>query len=322
MENPKPYPLKIVVGVLIVIVLIILAVAYLPFLSGIRSWWGTLGAPEAVKNAAYLDVEDGKGVLYIVGGLGVRKVSYEGYSVIDYVHTKDIEVALLEASDGSVDLYEVSGDMPVRLTKDGTVKGSLDVSSDGTQIAYASKTRTLPLPTGATVEDALYNLGEWDVYVFNEGAVAGEKVGPGNHPRFYKEGLFYPALAGFVYRIAGEDGYNETDKGSVVQDETTYRITRLPIFSEDGFMAFPNPVVSAYDALQIQDVSPLSVAAAPENPLMVPEGTKDISMYKDETYVLMRSAGSTGVFRLTEGAPEPVLMFPNGVSPERIIQYR
>ncbi len=312
--DSKPASFRVLLSVIILIVVVVLAVAYLPFLSGVRSWWGIVTAPSEVRSVAYIGSEDGVGVAYTAGFLGLSKHSFEGYSVVDYATSGKLAVAILE-NNGAYDLYDVSEAAPVKLSNDGKEKGSMDLSEDGMTIAYAQKDRDLPLPVGATEADNIYNLGEWSVYVYDIAIGKGHLVGPGNHPRFYAEGLFYPTPYGFMYRVPGDDGYNETDQGGVIEDSTAFRVLGASV-SPDGRYAFYNPLLPAYDVLRIESIEPLSIVAAPENPLPVSSGVRDIVLGKNANFVLMSGAQGTGVSRLTKDVPATVFMFPSAFTPE------
>lgn len=311
--DSKPASFRVLLSILILIVLVVLAVAYLPFLSGVRSWWGIVTAPAEVRTAAYLGTEDGVGVAYTAGLFGLTKHSYDGYSVVDYGKRGKTEVALLRKG-GAYDLYDVSGAAPKALTDDGKEKSSLDLSPDGSLIAYGSKDRTLPPPAGAA-DETLYNLNEWRVHVYDVALGSEYVVGPGNFPRFYKDGLFYPIPGGFIYRVAGADGYNGNDEGGALEDASAYRVMMAPHLSAEGRYSFRNVLASSFDVLSLESSVPLSLAQAPENPVAVPGGTSDLVTGGGRSYILSTSAAGAGIFRLTDDAPATLFTFPAGFVP-------
>ncbi|GEM_PF-1331702 len=309
----------IVVGVL---VLIVLAVAFLPVFSSVRSAFGILFAPQAVRNTAYIGVEGNeRGVIYSLGMFSVERQAFDGYSVADYVRDGVLGVAILRDDSGSYDVYDISSGTPVRLTSDGREKTSLDLSADGTQVAYGVKARALPLPVGATEDDIVYQLEEWDVEIIDLQSKVISYVGPGNHPRFYQEGLFYPAPTGLIYRIPGEDGFDELDEGSVLVDLMAYRITQLALFTNDGVAAFPSVALPAYDAFKVAAVSPsLLLEPLPEHPIQVPRGTTDLLSYGGGYFTLTQlQDGRRAVVRLGEDSFRPVFVFPAGFIPELFV---
>lgn len=321
MESTKPNSLVVAAGVIILIVLLVLAVAYVPFLSGVKSWWDVVTAPGAVKEVGYIGIEDGKGVVYTIGMFGIHTESFDGFSVIDYVAKGSTKVAVLQSGE-TYDIYDVSSPQPARLTADGTYKDSLDISDDGMKVVYGVKTRTSSFP-GAGEESRIYNLPDWDVYELDLLTKKSHLVGPGNHPRFYGEGLLYPAPAGFVYRVAGENGvFDALDTWSIYPDVMAYRVVRLPVLTDGGLMAFPSISASAYDAVSVTSVAPLVFTAAPEAPIDVPPGTYDLMMSGEYEYVLVPSAQGTAVAKLRDGGLKQVFTFPASFAPQRFAQIR
>jgi len=321
MESTKPNSLVVAAGVIIVIVLLVLAVAYLPFLSGVKSWWDVVTAPGAVKEVGYIGLEEGRGVVYTVGVFGLHTLSFEGMSVIDYAAKGGTKVAVIMSGD-AYDVYDISSAEPVRLTNDGRQKDSLDISEDGMKVVYGVKVRSLAF-SDASEDDRIYNLPDWEVEELDLLSRKVHTVGPGNHPRFYGEGLLYPAPAGFVYRVAGENGiFDALDTWSIFPDVMAYRVIRLPVLTEDGLMAFPSVSASAYDAVSVTSVAPLSFAAAPDAPIDVPPGTYDLMVRGDHEYVLLPSARGTVVAKLTDGAMKQVFTFPASYAPQRFAQIR
>ncbi|MBY0111062.1 hypothetical protein K2Y00_03635 [Patescibacteria group bacterium] len=321
MESTKPNSLVVAAGVIILIVLLVLAVAYLPFLSGVKSWWDVVTAPAAVKEVGYLGLEDGKGVVYTVGMFGIHTRSFEGMSVIDYVAKGSSQVAVLKSGD-VYDVYDVSSSEPVKLTTDGRQKDSLDISSDGLKVVYGVKVRATTF-AGAGENDQIYNLPDWEVHEIDMLSRTSRVVGPGNHPRFYADGILYPAPAGFVYRVAGDNGiFDALDTWSIYPDVMAYRVLRLPVLTDAGLMAFPSVATSAYDAVSVTSVAPLAFAAAPDAPIDVPPGTYDLMIRGDHEYVLLQGARGAVVAKLTDGAMRQVFTFPASYAPQRFAHIR
>lgn len=94
------------IGIVVLLVLIGVALWFLP---GVRSWFTSVFSQQEVRSYKYLGVENGRGVLYEVGLMGIEKRSYEGFSIVDYVKAGDVEVAILKDSNGSHDVYRVDG---------------------------------------------------------------------------------------------------------------------------------------------------------------------------------------------------------------------
>ncbi|MEK9160567.1 MAG: hypothetical protein AAB440_00825 [Patescibacteria group bacterium] len=321
MESTKPNSLVVAAGVIIVIVLLVLAVAYVPFLSGIRSWWDVATAPVEVKEVGYIGIEQGRGVVYTIGMFGLETLSFEEFSVIDYVAHGSVKIAVLKSGE-RYDVYEVSAPEPVRLTTDGRQKDSLDISKDGTKVVYGVKVRSTAFP-GAKPTDVIYNLPDWEVHELDLATIEDRTVGPGNHPRFYGEGLLYPAPAGFVYRIAGENGvFDSLDTWSIYPDVMAYRVMRLPVLTDEGLMAFPSITASAYDAVSVTSVSPLAFVVAPDAPIDVPPGTYDLMVKGTHEYVLLPGAEGAIIAKLTDGAIRQVFTFPASYAPQRFAQIR
>ncbi len=306
----------IVVGVIIVIVL---GVAYLPWLSGVRSWIWSLMVPSYAE-APFIGVEGEKGVLYTVNVFGVDTRTFGEYSLVDYARQGEVEVAILR-SGTSYNVYDVSGKEVLALTNDGVEKSSIDLSKDGSQILYSVKARTLPQPTGASEGDVVYQLAEWDVMIVDRGTKEVAFVGPGNHPHFYAEGVFYPAPTGLVYRVPGDNGFDKNDEGSVLADVMAYRMARIADLSEEGTFVFPSVLASNYEAVVISSIAPLTIQPAPEHPIQVLPGTKDVALRGDHIFVLgVKGDGRLAVFKHSGGDVRPVYTFPQGKYPERFVR--
>ncbi len=320
--NPTPgRPFVIAIGIIVVLILIGVAVWFVP---SVRSWFSMVFSQQEARSYAYLGVENGRGILYEVGVTGIEKRSYEGFSIIDYVKARDIEVAILKDSNGSYDVYQVDGGVPQQLTTDGRVKDSLDISPDGSQVVYGVEARTLPLPKGSPENSVVYQLSEWDVEHISVQTKTISLVGPGNHPRFYKEGLFYPAPTGFVYRVIDTDGFDARDTWSILPDVMAYRIIDIPVLTQEGLLVFPSVSRSSYEAVILESVSPLDLATAPNHPIAVPQGTRDITV-TDANEILTITYGAdrkARILNITNGESTSLFAFPSGTYPEKFINQK
>lgn len=322
--NAQPRPL-VIAGVLIICVIIIgLLLAYLPLPEGIRSMLNIAFAPQEVRNHAYLGVENGKGVVYELGVMGIEKRSFENFSIVEYARAGDIDVAILKDAEGSYDVYSVSRDTLEQLTNDGRMKGSLDISPDGTQVVYGVQARTLPPPKGTPEDGLVYNLQEWDVEHISLETKTVSLVGLGNHPRFYKEGLFYPTPIGLMYRVIDADGFDKQDTWSVFPDEMAYRMLDIPVLTTEGLLLFPSVSRSSFEALVLTSVSPLHLTTAPNHPIDVPQGTRDISLIGTNKIntITYGADGKARVLRIADGQPVSLFAFPSGLYPEQFINEK
>lgn len=314
--DSKPASFRVLLGVIILIV-VVLAVAFLPWLSPVRSWLGTLMLPDYAK-APFIGVEGDKGVLYTVGLFGVETRAFGDYSLVEYARQGEIEVAILRQGT-SYDIYDVSEAEPIPLTDDGVEKYSIDLSKDGSQVLYSVKARTLPLPAGAGEDDIVYQLAEWDVMIVDRTTKTAARVGPGNNAHFYGDGVFYPAPTGLVYRVPGENGFDVSDEGSVLADVMAYRMMRIAGLSEEGKLAFPGILGGTFEVIVIDSTAPLAVTAAPEHPIQM-QGAKDVAFRGNTTFILgVKADGNLAVFKQLESGVQPVYTFPAGKYPERFV---
>ncbi len=316
--DSKPASFRVLLGVIILIVVVVLAVAFLPWLSPVRSWLGNLMLPDYAK-APFIGVEGDTGVLYTVGLFGVETRTFGDYSLVEYARQGEVEVAILR-NGTSYDVYDVSEAEAVPLTDDGDEKSSIDLSKDGSQILYSVKARALPLPTGAGENDIVYQLAEWDVMNVDRMTKTAARVGPGNNAHFYSEGIFYPAPTGLVYRVPGENGFDVSDEGSVLADVMAYRMMRIADLSEEGKLAFPGVIGGTFEVIVIDSTVPLVVTAAPEHPIQM-QGAKDVALRGNTTFVLgVKADGNLAVFKQLGSGLHPVYTFPAGKYPERFVR--
>lgn len=319
--NAQPRPL-IIAGVLIVVVVIIgLLIAYLPLPQGIRSWLNVVFAPQEVRSHAYLGVEDGKGVVYELGATGVEKRSFEDFSIVDYVRTEKVEVGILRNSEGEYDVYTLEGQTATALTSDGRPKVALSVSPDGVYVAYSVFARNLPAPKDMPEGEVAYSLAEWDVETITLSSGENTLIGGGNHPHFYKEGLFYLAPDGFTYRIPGENGFDALDSKSVISDDSVFRIMRVADFTDEGVFIFPSVATLVYEELSIASVKPLAFDSATKIPSRVPAETIDMQILsKDSRLVLIRvEGGHVALYKMKGEELQPLFTFPSGYQPRRFL---
>ena len=317
--DSKPASLRVLLGVIILIVVVVLAVAFLPWFSGVRSWLWSFMVPSYVESP-FIGVEGEKGVLYTVNVFGVDTRTFGEYSLVDYARQGNVEVAILR-SGTSYNVYDVSGKEMTALTNDGIEKSSIDLSKDGSQILFSVKARTLPRPTGAGEDDVVYQLPEWDVMIVDRTTKTATRLGAGNHAQFYGEGVFYPAPTGLIYRVPGDNGFDKSDEGSVLADAMAYRMVRIADLSEDGKLVFPSVLAGNYEAVVISSIAPLAIQAAPEHPIQVASGTKDVALRGNSIFVLgVRADGRLAVFKHSGSNVHPVYTFPQGKYPERFVR--
>ncbi len=319
--NAQPRPLIIVAVLIVFVVIVGLLVVYLPLPEGIRSWLNVVFAPQEVRSHAYLGVEDGKGVVYELGATGIEKRSFEGFSIVDYVRTEKAEVGILRNSEGEYDVYALDGQTATALTTDGRPKIALSVSLDGAYLAYSVFARNLPAPKNMPEGEVAYSLAEWDVETILLSTGENTLIGGGNHPHFYKDGLFYLAPEGFTYRIPGDNGFDTLDSKSIIPDTSVFRIMRVADFTDEGVFIFPSVATLVYEELSIASVKPLAFGSVTKTPPRVPAETIDMQILsKDSRLVLMQvEGGRVALYKMKGEELKPFFTFPSDYQPRRFL---
>lgn len=315
---PRQSKIPLIVGLGIVVLLIIASFVYAPFGAFLKNFWTGLSSPAVVKESTYIGGKDGMRVLYTVGMFGIDTRSFDAQSVVDYAQSGDMKVAILESADGKMDVYDVSSNQPVALTTDGKDKMSLAISPDKLSVAYGVKERSIPVKNPDPAY-TVYNILDWDVVMLTVADKTTLVLGPGNHPRFYEGGVFYPAPMGFVWRTPGSDGFDPRDVGSLSKDDTVFRMIELPVFESNGLFAYPSTIAPQYNQLRIAKTNPLQIESAGD-PIKLPAGTRDLVIGTDGMpYTLTELVGGDiGIVRLdATGGTHVLYRFPTGYAPDQ-----
>jgi len=175
-------------------------------------------------------------------------------SVVDYVKRGVKEFALIQNTDGEVDMFVRStGANWTQYTVDGGIKLHLDVSSDGSLVSFTKRIETVP----SSRQDFYDDLTAWDAYVFETSNGASSRFANGFAPQFFtRDGL--PFLL-----FVDPDGITIAKLGTDDRQSATfyrpYDGHHPPRVSPDGeYLAVYNPR-GTYDIFPIETLSPLII---------------------------------------------------------------
>jgi len=169
-------------GAIIIILIIALAIGAYCF---------TRSSTYALHGARYLAGPFQSRALYEMDWRGPKEVTLPvpGH-VIDYARENGHEAALAQADDAT-SVYRIEQGTAAKLVSDAAVKSSIDISWDGTQVAYAERIATT---SASTTPIAFYAPHDWEIMLLGPDDAAPRSLGSGFAPHFFtKDGTQYLA---------------------------------------------------------------------------------------------------------------------------------
>jgi len=235
---------RYIVGTLIIIVILAIAAGVYCF---------THSSLYALHGVRYLAGPFQSRTLYEMDWRGPKEVTLpvSGH-VIDYARENGHEAAIT-LSDDSSSVYTIENGKAKKRVSDDATKSSIDISSDGTMVAYAERIAT---SSAATTPNIFYAPDGWEIMLLGPNDTEPHSLGQGYAPHFFTKGgkqyLAYTTINGLHFVDIATNTHQDVSLDRSAQPDWFFTAA----VSSDGEYAAV-PVSSSYSlfALNLQNGS-------------------------------------------------------------------